>query len=193
MRDSTDVLVVGAGPVGLLMAAELCRHGVSCRIIDKLAEPMGWVKALGVSLRTLEVWDDVGVVTEALDAGMTLRRHQVFVNRQRVMDADVALPDEAPYKYPLLLPRPDTERVLRGHLAGFGVRVERGVELRSLAEDDDGVRAELAGPAGEETVRCRYLVGCDGAHSTVRHQLRLPFEGGAFPADFLLADVAIGW
>ncbi len=74
MHESTDVLVVGAGPVGLLLAAELRRHDVTCRIIDKLTEPMGWVKALGVSQRTLEIWDDLGVVTEALDAGMILRQ-----------------------------------------------------------------------------------------------------------------------
>jgi 2-polyprenyl-6-methoxyphenol hydroxylase-like FAD-dependent oxidoreductase len=193
MQDETDVLVVGAGPVGLLMAAELSRHGVRCRLIDKLAEPMHWVKALGVSQRTLEVWDDLGVVTEALDAGMSLRRQCVFVNREQVLDADVAFPDEAPYKYPLLLPQPETERLLGAHLARFGVRVERGVELRSFAEDGDGVQAALAKPGGAESVRCRYLVGCDGAHSTVRHGLQLPFEGGRFPAEFLLADVEIDW
>jgi 2-polyprenyl-6-methoxyphenol hydroxylase-like FAD-dependent oxidoreductase len=193
MPDDTDVLVVGAGPVGLLMAAELCRHGVRCRIIDKLAEPMNRVKALGVSQRTLEVWDDLGIVTEALDAGLSLRRQCVFVNRQQVLDADVALPDEAPYKYPLLLPQPETERILANHLARFGVPVERGVELRSFAEDGEGVQASLAKPGGSETVRCRYLVGCDGAHSTVRHGLQLPFEGGRFPAEFLLADVEIRW
>ena len=109
MHEGTDVLVVGAGPVGLLMAAELRRHDVTCRIIDKLVEPMSWVKALGVSQRTLEVWDDLGIVTEALDAGLTLRRQRIFINRQQMLDADVAFPDEAPYKYPLLLPQPETD------------------------------------------------------------------------------------
>jgi 2-polyprenyl-6-methoxyphenol hydroxylase-like FAD-dependent oxidoreductase len=194
MHDSTDVLVVGAGPVGLLLAAELCRHGVRCRIVDKLTEPMGWVKALGVSQRTLEVWDDLGIVAEALDAGMYIRRRRVFVNRQDVLDADTAFPDEAPYKYTLSLPQPQTERILGDHLARFGLRVERGVELRSFAEDADGVLATLASTDGSsETVSCRYLVGCDGAHSTVRHGLGLPFEGGRFPVEFLLADVEIGW
>src|SRR5581483_1408724 len=162
-HESTDVLVVGAGPVGLLMAAELRRHGVACRVIEKLDRPAGWVKALGVSLRTLEVWDDLGLVNEALDAGLTLRRRRVFVNREQVLDADTAFPDEAPYKYPLLLPQPETERLLDAHLGRLGGRVERGVELRSLEQDGDGVRATLAGPGGEEAVRCRYLVGCDGA------------------------------
>jgi 2-polyprenyl-6-methoxyphenol hydroxylase-like FAD-dependent oxidoreductase len=193
MQDSTDVLVVGAGPVGLLMAAELRRHGVVCAVIDKLTEPAGWVKALGVSQRTLEVWDDLGVVTEALDAGLLLRRRHVFVNREQVLDADAACPDEAPYKYPLLLPQPETERILAAHLARLGGAVERGVELCSFVETGVGVEATLSSGGGRRTVCSRYLVGCDGAHSAVRHGLGLPFEGGQFPAAFLLADVAIGW
>ncbi len=191
---STDVLVVGAGPVGLLMAAELRRHGARCRVIDKLPEPMAWVKALGVSQRTLEVWDDLGIVTEAMDAGLTARRQRVFVNRESVVDADVAFPGEAPYRYPLLLTQPETERILAGHLARLGTHVERGVELRSFVADADGVRATLAtANGGEEVLRCRYLAGCDGAHSTVRQQLQLPFEGGRFPTEFLLADVQVDW
>jgi 2-polyprenyl-6-methoxyphenol hydroxylase-like FAD-dependent oxidoreductase len=192
--DPTDVLVVGAGPVGLMLASELRRHCVGCRIIDRLKTPAGWVKALGVSQRTLEVWDAAGVVTEALDAGMPIERSRVFVNRRQVQDADVAYPGEAPYRYPLSLPQPETERILADHLARLGGEVERGVELRSFREVDDGVEASLAGADGTvETARCRYLVGCDGAHSAVRHGLGLPFEGGRFPAEFLLADVEIAW
>jgi 2-polyprenyl-6-methoxyphenol hydroxylase-like FAD-dependent oxidoreductase len=193
MREETDVLVVGAGPVGLLMASELRRHGAQCRIIDRLAEPMKWVKALGVTQRTLEVWDDLGIVSQALDAWMTLGRQRVFINRAQVADADTAFPGEAPYPRPLSLPQPETERILAAHLARFGVRVERGVELRSFRDDGEAVEAALGTAGGTEIVHCRYLVGCDGAHSAVRHGLQLPFEGGRFPVSFLLADVAIGW
>ena len=111
MHESTDVLVHGAGPVGLFMAAELRRHDVACRIIDKLAEPMSWVKALGVSQRTLEIWDDLGIVTEALDAGLTLRRQRVFVNRQEVQDADVAFPTRPLLSTLSCCPQPETERL----------------------------------------------------------------------------------
>lgn len=193
MARDCDVLVVGAGPVGLLMAAELHRHGVTCRIIDKLTTPMNWVKALGVSQRTLELWDDLGIATEALDTGLLLRRHIVYVNQQRAVDADTEYPDEAPYRYPLSLPQPECERILTGHLARLGGQIERGVELQSFVETADGVRATLLSANGTETLECRYIVGCDGAHSTVRHQLQLPFEGGRFPMAFLLADVQLDW
>lgn len=190
---ATDVLVVGAGPVGLMMAAELSRHGVKCRVIDKLVEPMAWVKAIGVSQRTLEVFDHIGIITEALDTGMDLRRLRVYVNRQQAMDADAAYPDEAPYKYALSLPQPETERILTAHLATFGVSVERGVELRTFKESGNGVQASLGSQDHSSELHCRYLVGCDGAHSTVRHILQLAFEGGRFPVEFLLADVALDW
>ncbi|MBL8797516.1 MAG: FAD-dependent monooxygenase, partial [Planctomycetia bacterium] len=193
MSHTTDVLVVGAGPVGLMLAAELRRRGVSCRIIDKLTEPMNWVKALGVSQRTLEVWDHLGIATEALDAGLILRKQRVFLNRELVLDAEAILPDEAPYRYPLILPQPETERILGARLARCGGVVERGVELQSYTADSDGVLAVLSTPQGQESVHCSYLVGCDGAHSTVRRGLGLPFEGGKFPVEFLLADVELGW
>jgi 2-polyprenyl-6-methoxyphenol hydroxylase-like FAD-dependent oxidoreductase len=193
MLETPEVLVVGAGPVGLLLAAELCRHGVGCRVIDKRPQAMTWVKALGVSQRTLEVWDDLGLVNETLDAGLILRRQQVFISGRQVADGDTAFPDEAPFRYPLLLPQPETERLLTAHLTQFGVAVERGVELTTFADGADGVAVTLATPGGTETARYRYLVGCDGAHSVVRHGLQLPFEGGQFPATFLLADVEIEW
>src|SRR5262245_17775326 len=139
MQHTVDVLVVGAAPVGLMAAAELRRHGVGCRIIDRLPEPMSWVKALGVSPRTLEVWDAIGVVNEALDAGMLLERSRVFINRESALDADVAVPGAAPYRYHLSLPQHQTERILREHLAKFGVQVEPGAELQSFSDVGDAV------------------------------------------------------
>lgn len=193
MATEIDVLVVGAGPVGLLAAAELRRHGVACRIVDKLPTPAGWVKALSISPRTLELFDDLGLAADALDAGLLLERQRTFVNGEPASTVEAVYPGDAPYRHPLLLPQPETERILRDHLARLGGDVERGVALESFVEHGDRIEAVLASDRGKETVVCRYLVGCDGAHSAVRRGLGVSFEGGRFPSEFLLADVAIDW
>jgi 2-polyprenyl-6-methoxyphenol hydroxylase-like FAD-dependent oxidoreductase len=188
----SDVLVVGAGPVGLMMAAELRRHGVRCRIIDKLTEPAPYCKAIGVQPRTLEIWEQLGIVTEMINAGIWLLGMRAFVNGHETQRLEMNLSD-LPYGF-LDLPQYGTERMLTEHLATFGTSVERGVELRAFRQTDEDVTATLAKAGGEtETLRCHYLVGCDGAHSTVRHGLGLSFEGDQYPLEFILGDVQVHW
>src|ERR1700679_3829946 len=122
-----EVLVVGAGPVGLTMAAELARHGVSCRIIDRLAEPLPYCRAIGVTPRTLEVWDDMGVVQPMIDAGLWIRGSRTILNGGPAQDSFLDLSD-LPYGH-LGIPQPETERILTAHLAGFGLAIERQVTL----------------------------------------------------------------
>ena len=189
---STDVLVVGAGPVGLTAACELRRHGVDCRIVDRLTEPPQYAKAVGVQPRTIEIWEDMGLERAALDAATKLDGLIVYVDGEQVSRFELVLPPDIPYQF-FALPQYETERLLTEHLAMFGTHVERGVELRSFEQDADGVTCILSGPAGDETVRAGYLVGCDGAHSAVRHGLGLSFEGGAFPEEYMLGDVVVDW
>jgi 2-polyprenyl-6-methoxyphenol hydroxylase-like FAD-dependent oxidoreductase len=185
-----DVLVVGAGPVGLTMAAELARHGASCRIIDRLAEPLSYCRAIGVTPRTLEVWDDMGVVQPLIDAGLWLVGTRSYLNRSAAQDTPVDLFD-LPYGH-LGIPQPETERILTEHLAKFGVEVERPVALTSLKQDTRGVEVELLTSDNlTETAAFRYVVGCDGAHSAVRRLLEIPFEGDRFPFEFMLGDVVL--
>src|SRR5580692_5945967 len=125
MKSATDVLVIGAGPVGLTLACELARHGVRCRIIDRLATPLPYCRAIGVTPRTLEVWEDMGFAREMIDAGLWLEGSRTVINNHPPLDAREEF-SELPYGR-LGLPQNETERILAHHLSGFGVEVERGV------------------------------------------------------------------
>jgi 2-polyprenyl-6-methoxyphenol hydroxylase-like FAD-dependent oxidoreductase len=191
MAVDTDVLVIGAGPVGLMLACELGRHGVRCQIVDKLAARADACKAIGVQPRTLEIWEDVGVARAAIDAGIWLKGQRLFVNGQDTKIGLAYLPEE-PYQF-LGLPQYETERLLEAHLATFGLAIRRGVELQQFREEADRVVATLASSGGTEEVHARYVVGCDGAHSAVRHGLGLGFEGEGYGDAYMLGDVEVEW
>ncbi|MGE0258983.1 MAG: FAD-dependent monooxygenase [Alphaproteobacteria bacterium] len=187
-----DILVVGAGPVGLTMAAELARHGARCRIVERRAEPSPYCRAIGVTPRTLEVWDDMGLAREMIDAGLWIEGLRSIIDGREPRDELLDLSD-LPYAE-LGLPQYETERLLTRHLGRFGIAVERGVELTALHQDGERVSVALRRPDGSiENGEFRYVVGCDGAHSAVRHALGIGFEGDAFPMMFMLGDVHIDW
>jgi 2-polyprenyl-6-methoxyphenol hydroxylase-like FAD-dependent oxidoreductase len=151
-------------------------------------------KAIGVHCRTMELWEEQGIVREAMDAGVWLTGNMVFVNGVETHRMSWELPG-LPYAH-LGLPQYETERLLTQRLATLGVRPRRGSELVSFTQDDDGVSAVVAtADGGTETVRAKYLVGCDGAHSRVRELLGLTFTGGLgrFPQLFMLGDVDVDW
>lgn len=188
----TEVLIAGAGPVGLTAAIELRRRGVDCRVVDRLSAPMPYAKAVGIQPRTLELWESAGVLTRALDAATPMHGQLVFVNGRQVSRMELALPPEVPYGF-VALPQYETERLLDERLGELGGRIERGVELVSFEQDADGVSTLLRGPDGEYRERVGYLVGCDGAHSVVRKGLGLTFEGAAFTEQYMLGDVEVDW
>jgi 2-polyprenyl-6-methoxyphenol hydroxylase-like FAD-dependent oxidoreductase len=192
MTSDVDVLVVGAGPVGLTVACELRRRGVHCQIIDTLEAPPQNAKAVGIQPRTLEVWEDMGLVDQVLDVAVELRGQLLYVNGEEAARMELTLPPDIPYRF-FALPQYETERLLTEHLSGLGLGVDRGVTLRSFTEDEDGVTATLDRATGEREIRPRYLVGCDGAHSAVRRGLNLSFEGDAFPEEYMLGDVEVDW
>jgi 2-polyprenyl-6-methoxyphenol hydroxylase-like FAD-dependent oxidoreductase len=190
MDPTLDALVVGAGPVGLMMAGELARHGLSCRIVDQGEGPSTTSKALGVHSRTLEVFEAVGALDEALARGLRIHANNVYAGGKRLLHVDLGELD-APYPMVLDLPQSDTEAILERLAGTRGITVERRTRLTALTEDEGGVRATLDG--GREEVRARWILGCDGAHSAVRHALGLGFEGAPYDDVWLAADVAIDW
>ena len=187
-----DILVVGAGPVGLTLAVEFARRGVIARIIDKNPARSVYCRAIGVTPRTLEVFEDMGIARELVDSGLWLTGSRTIIVGGPVRDAKSDFSD-LPYS-PLGVPQYATEAVLESRLAGMGVTVERGVALSSLEQRDDGrADVQLETSAGTEKARFKYVVGCDGAHSSVRRALGIDFDGDAFPMDFMLGDVHIAW
>ncbi|GIG61374.1 oxygenase [Longispora fulva] len=189
-----EILVVGAGPTGLTMAAELARHGAAVRIVDRATAPATTSRALVVQPRTLELFDDLGVVDAALAAGTRADSVNLVFDRERRARIDVSgllTEPETHTEYPWLfsLSQHETERVLTDHLASLGVGVERGVTLTGLTQDPDGVTALLDGRA----VRFDWVVGCDGARSAVRTAIGMPFEGATYAEEFIMADARLDW
>jgi 2-polyprenyl-6-methoxyphenol hydroxylase-like FAD-dependent oxidoreductase len=186
-----DVLVVGGGPVGLSLACELHRHGVRCRIVDQLPEPQIWSKAAVVTPRTLEVLDDMGVGPPMHAIGRPV--YGIALHRDRDCIARLAIDlDGTPFPFVLGISQRDIEIILAQQLAEAGGALERPVTLESFREEGGVVHATLLHPGGRrEQVVTRWLCGCDGAKSTVRGGLGLPFEGSTFEQNLIQADIRI--
>ncbi|MBV8474675.1 MAG: FAD-dependent monooxygenase [Hyphomicrobiales bacterium] len=188
---SKPILVVGAGPVGLTLAAELARYRVPVRIIDKAPARTDKSKALAVWARTLELLDRSGCAEAFLANGLEAESVGVYSGKDVI--ARVTL-DEAVSRFRclLMIPQSETERLLDEQFEKFGGRVERNTELTGFTENADGVACAISGPDGRsETVEASFLIGCDGAHSTVRRTLGMPFDGETLTTHFVLADVHV--
>jgi 2-polyprenyl-6-methoxyphenol hydroxylase-like FAD-dependent oxidoreductase len=192
------VLVVGAGPTGLTMANELARHGVRPRIIDRGSAPATTSRALVVQPRTLEIFDDIGVVEQAIAAGDPASELTITF-AEKTVELEFAGQLTGPQNYtaypePRTLSQHDTERILTDLLSKQGVEIERSLALTDLTQDGDAVSASLRGEDGSiETARYRWVIGCDGAHSAVRKATGIPFAGSTYRDEFIMADAELDW
>ncbi|MEB3370361.1 rifampin monooxygenase [Saccharopolyspora mangrovi] len=178
----TDVIVVGAGPTGLMLAAELRLHGVDVVVVDKATEPTDFVRALGLHVRSIEVLDQRGRLERFLAEGTKYPLGGFFaaISKPAPEGLDTA------HGYVLGIPQTTTERLLAEWAAELGTDLRRGCELVGLDQHEDGVRAELADGT---RLRARYLVGCDGGRSTVRKLSGIGFPGEPSRTDTLLGEV----
>jgi len=186
---NTEVLIIGAGPVGLTLAASLQARGVDVVLLDKAAEAANTSRAAVIHARTLEVLHSIDVSDELVRRGVIVPRFTVRDRDRALLTIDFdGLPSAHPYT--LMLPQDITEDVLTDRLDELGGRVHRPYELAHLEQDGDGVTATML---GGETVRALYVVGADGMHSAVRDQAGIGFAGDTYGQSFVLADVHLHW
>lgn len=183
-----DVLIVGAGPVGLFLANECARRGLSWKIIEAHATQSEHSKALAIFPRTLEIFDMAGIVEPFLDKANRVTSVSVTTHERTLARMRFA-PEESPYQFVAMVPQDVTEQLLLEELRRKGGNVEYETKFTTAVENDDGVAVTLDRKGESVQVRASFVVGCDGAHSAVRHLLNLPFEGAEYSDSFILADV----
>ncbi|WP_165068510.1 FAD-dependent monooxygenase [Paludisphaera rhizosphaerae] len=192
-----QVLISGAGPTGLTLACELRRWGVDCLLVDEKHDttPVRESRALGIQAATMDVFRRMGVADQMRDEGLPAHGVGVYRGGKKLVDVRFTLsPDETRFPYILVLPQGRTERIVLDRLEELGGEVEWYTRLASFKADVDGATVELKTDDGRSNfVRTRWLIGCDGARSAVRHGLGLAFAGDEYPERYLLADAEVAW
>src|SRR5499427_9433420 len=190
----TDVLIVGAGPTGLMLANQLGRRGIRTRIIDRHAGPARETRALGVQARTLEIYRHLGIVDRALELGRRSTGANLWAQGRRMARVPIGEAGRSvtPYPFILILGQDDNERIMGDRLRDWGLPVEWNTELVGLAQAPDRVTARLKLPDGtNREIGATWVAGCDGAHSAVRELNGITFAGAPYEHVFFVADVVM--
>jgi 2-polyprenyl-6-methoxyphenol hydroxylase-like FAD-dependent oxidoreductase len=188
----TDVLIVGAGPTGLALAAKLQQAGVDHLLIDALEEGQNTSRAAVIHAHTIEMLSSIGMVEPLVAEGMLASSFTVRDRDRPLLSVAFGnLPCE--FRHILMIPQVTTERVLQDRLAELGGEVHRGVAAVSAVGGEGGAAVQVRTKSGERTIRARYVVGADGMHSVIREAAGIAFEGEAYGQSFVLADVEMDW
>lgn len=191
MENHIPVLIVGAGPTGLTAAIQLQRYGIPFRIIDKNIKPVPTSNALGVQTRTIEVWNDLGILDRALELGNKIRGMQIYSKNKKIATVDLTAIKHA-YPFLLGLPQRQTETIMIEDLHQKNISIELETEIVDVQENENSVVVTLKKKNGEsETVKADWLIACDGGRSFVREKLNIPFVGHELSQHFVLADAEI--
>ena len=189
---SHDVVIVGAGPTGLSLGAELRRLGVPALILDKQGAGENTSRACVVHARTLEVLEPLGVTSELVQRGVVVSIFRIR-DRSHVL-ATVSFKDlKTAYPFTLMCPQDRVEQTLLQRLEALGGEVQRPCEVIEIRPAEEHIQVQWQNGEGSRTTLAKWVVGCDGAHSVVREQASIPFEGGAYEESFILADVEMDW
>lgn len=192
----TEVIIIGAGPTGLSLACQLVRYGIDFIILDTSAGVTSYSKALGVHARTLEIYEQLGIVGQAIAQGTIAAKVRMLAGGRVRGEVDLSNLGQglSQYPYMLVLEQSKNERLLYDYLQAHGKDVLWQTELESFSQTETTVTAQLKNADGQSSViEASYLVGCDGPKSLVRHSLGLAFEGSTFERLFYVADVQIDW
>ena len=189
---NTEVLIIGAGPTGLSLAAQFIRYGVDFIIVDKKEGPTTLSKALAVHARSLEIYEQLDLAQTAIDRGAIIHKLNLMSDGKVRAELDLTGigTDMSPYPYVLTLEQSENEKLLYEYLQKNGKEVWWQTELESFTQDENGVKAAVKSTDGKvREIEAKYLAGCDGASSQTRHVLGLGFEGSTVPRMFYVADV----
>jgi NADPH-dependent dioxygenase len=193
-EEREQVLIVGAGPVGMVLACELLRRGIACRLIEQAKAPATTSRAFGIHPRTMELFERLGIADAIEERAQKLYDMRAYANGR--MLTHVFMDPEGlftRYSCTYSLPQVYTEEIMRRRLSELGGQIEYHTRLEHIEQDEQGITASIrTRDAGLERIRADWLVGCDGAHSTVRKQLAIPYEGT--PSEtWMIADVTLDW
>lgn len=190
-----QILIVGAGPIGLTLAILLKQYGIAFRIIEQSCGPSTATKAMAIHSRTLEIFRELGIADQAVAQGFAIGAFSVQANKRRIINYNFSLL-EAAWPMLLSLPQPDAEQLMLQRLEALGGQIEWNTSMVDIQQEADGVKVLIQSQDDESSQQWssyRWLCACDGARSTVRKRLALSFDGAPYDSYFMLADADIDW